>query len=404
MVDIAASARSASPLAREVANTTNGVATHVEVATADLAHLDTYAAFCSSAVHGVPQHPLWIKSWVEAAEADAIMVTLRRGGEPMLAAVLEIVREGPFRIARFPSGGHANGNFVALSDSAGAPVTPAEFEAMRATIAKARPDIDLVQLERQKPITAGRDNPLSPFATTQSPNISLATDLTGGLDALLERMNGKRKRKKFRLQLRKLEAAGEHRWFKATTPEEVDRLISEFFVLKAARFRKRGIPDVFAPAEVQTFFRRLFLDALAHDPLPFDLYGLEVSGQIYNVKGFSHFEGGMVSEFCAMRDDDDVGLSPGFYMDYVLMEQAGAQGLTIYDFSVGDEEYKRSWCELETWLFDIVLPLTLKGRVLFGWKLARAKAVRSIKSNDRLWSLGKRLRTRLAGSHSPDQN
>jgi CelD/BcsL family acetyltransferase involved in cellulose biosynthesis len=396
MVDIGADARRPRPLILEGTAVDGATRTHVEVLALGEAQALFYREFCAKAVHGVPQHPLWTEAWTQSANADAILVSIRRSGRVAFVMVLEVVKAGLFTVGRFPSGGHANGNFIAsaVADA----ITPDEFGELRAEIARARPDIDLLQLERQKPNFAGQENPLARFATMQSPNISLASDLTGGFDALLERMSGKRKRKKYRLQQRRLEAAGGHRWFKATTPAEVEYLISAFYALKAARFAKRGIPDVFGPPEVQRFFRKLFLDALEHAPNPFELYALEVAGKLYNVKGFSRFEGGMVSEFCAMRDDEELGLSPGFYLDYQLMEQACTDGLTVYDFSVGEEEYKRSWCEVETWLFDISLPLTLKGRILASYQKTRADAVRRVKTNKRLWEFAKRLRTRVAGT------
>jgi CelD/BcsL family acetyltransferase involved in cellulose biosynthesis len=398
MVDIGADAKRSAPLNLEGTAVVGAAETLVEVSPLNDNALSFYRDFCEGAARGIPQHPLWTEAWFTASRSDAIVISIRRQGTVAFMLVLEVVKAGLFTVAHFPSGGHANGNFIASGVESA--VTSDEFAALRAAVAKARPDIDLLHLERQKPVLCGRVNPLSDFATTQSPNISLATDLSEGFEALLDRMSGKRKRKKFRLQQRRLEAAGQHRWFKATTPEEVDRLISAFYALKAARFRKRGIPDVFASPEVQAFFRKLFLDSLAHKPAPFELYGLEVAGELYNVKGFSKFDGVMVSEFCAMRDDEELGLSPGFYLDYLLMEQAHAEAVAIYDFSVGDEEYKRSWCELETWLFDITLPLSLKGQMLAGYKRARARLVYYVKNNKRLWALAKRLRTKVAGAQS----
>lgn len=395
MVDIGTTARRAISTQDSSIQAAAGVS--VTIRPADAAGLAAYEDFCRTAIHGVPQHPVWVRSWVTTTSADALIVTLHRDGKPAFMLALEVLRQGPFRVARFPGGGHANGNFIASATALDAPISAGELDALSQEIRRARPDIDLIQLERQKPELGTAANPLAAFATTQSPDISLAADLTGGLDALLEHMSGKRKRKKFRAQSRKIEAAGGHRWFVASSPEEVERLIHEFYVLKAARFRKRGIPDVFAAKEVQDFFRQLFLDALEHKPLPFKLYGLEVAGEIHNVKGFSMVEDGMISEFCAMREDE-LGLSPGFYLDYLIMQQVGADGVTNYDFSVGDEEYKRSWCEIETWLFDTPLPLTLKGRILMGGKMARIAALRRLKSNRALWDFAKRMRARLSGT------
>ncbi|MEO3387580.1 GNAT family N-acetyltransferase [Mesorhizobium sp. CAU 1741] len=396
MVDMGATTRNAASRRDHARGDAAIAGPIVDIRPADDVAMAQYEAFCVKAVHGAPQHPLWIRAWVMAAGADAITVTLHRNGRAAVALVLEITRKGPFRVASFPAGQHANGNFVACAAGLDGPLTGDDVRALERAIRAARPDIDLIELERQKPHLDGKANPLGGFATMQSPNISLATDLSGGMEATLDRMNGKRKRKKYRAQLRKLEAAGGHRWFEAKTAEDVDRLMNAFYTLKAARFRKRGIPDVFAQAEVKAFFRSLFIEALEQSPPPFTLYGLEVAGEIHNVKGFSVISNGLISEFCAMRDDDR-SLSPGFFLDYEVMQESCAKGMTIYDFSVGDEEYKRSWCDIETWFFETLLPLTAKGRMLFAYKVARARAVGFVKSNKALWDLARRVRTRLGG-------
>lgn len=397
MVDIGATAGSAKAARRDAGASVATPRCAVDVRPADAEALAEYDRFCASALYAPPQHPVWVRAWIAGAQADSFVATVSREGRAAVALALEVVCEGPFRIARFVGGSHANGNFAAMATGSNDPLTQDECRLLTDAISAARPDVDLVLLERQNPTAAQSSNPLVRLATMPSPNVSLAVDLSGGFDAMLGRRSGKRKRKKHRLQLRKFEEAGGHRLIQASTPDEVERLMSAFFLMRAARFRERGIADVFAPHEVQAFFRKLFLSSLEQPVPPFFLTGIEVAGRLYGVNGFSVMPGGVVCEFCAMREDD-LGLSPGFFLDYVAVEKACAEGMTVFDFSVGDEEYKRSWCDLETWQFDTLLPLTGKGRLLSAWKVARAKAVRRVKANAMLWSAVKRLRTRVAGA------
>ena len=397
MVDIGASTsplraqRAAMPASREVTKTT------VEVREADDVALADYAAFCRDAIHGPAQHPLWLRSWIMATGADVVIVTLNRLGQPALAIALEVVHEGPFRVARFPGGSHANGNFVAASPRLADPLSAAEGQAVTEALRLARPDIDLVLLQRQNPKQEGIANPLSNLTAVRSPNVSLAVDLTGGFAGVLERRNGKRKRKKYRLQVRKFEEAGGHRLITAGTPEEAERLVTAFYGMKAARLLGKGIADVFAPIEVQTFFRLLFQGALDYPDPPFVLHGVEVGGTLLAINGCSVTRESFVCEFGGISEDL-AGASPGFFIDYHSIDDACGAGKTLYDFSVGEEDYKRSWCDVETWQFDTMLPLTAKGRVAWGCEMARAKAVGFVKSNEALWSMLKQLRARVAGS------
>ena len=168
--------------------------------------------------------------------------------------------------------------------------------------------------------------------------------------------------------------------------------------MKAARFAERGISNVFAPLEVQTFFRRLYSSSLVYGDRPFEVKGIEINGELVAVHGMSINEHSVVCDFGGIVEMG-ANLSPGFF-DYLCIEEACNAGKSLYDFSVGDEPYKRSWCDVETWQFDTLLPLTAKGRAAWAITTARGHAVRLIKSNAVLWSVLKQLRTKVAGTRS----
>ena len=392
MVDMVATTRAAG-----AAHSHHAMAceTAIAVRPAHEAALHAYEEFCRDAVHASAQHPHWIRAWIEAAAADAFVVFVERHGRPIAAMALEVVRQGPFRVARFMGGKHANGNFIAIRPGA-SPLAAGDRRLLAAAIRKARPDVDLVALERQNGEQEGAVNPLAPLRTGRSPNVSLSVDLEGGFAEMLARRSGKRKKKKYKLQLRKFEDAGGYRLIEASNAEEVERLIGEFYVMKAARFRRKGIADAFGPPHVQAFFRALFLRALADSSPAFVLHGVEVAGVLLAVNGVSVRRDSVTCEFGGIRDDG-LNASPGFFLDYTNIEQACESGKGVYDFSVGDEEYKRSWCDIETWQFDVLLPLTLKGRLAYALAQARTRAVTHVKSNERLWSFVKELRQKRGG-------
>ena len=396
MVDVGAVARKARRSQTDCSGTLSAKLIELHIRPADDYALADYEAFCSNATHAQAQHPLWVRAWITATGADVIVVSVQNEGRPVLMLAIEVASVGPFRIAGFLGGPHANGNFPPFSTAGGHVIGRTELETIRDAISNARPDIDLICLERQVLELRGTENPFAPYATMRSANIALATDLTDGMDAMLARMNGKRKRKKLRYTANKFQEAGGHRWIEANSPEEVETLLTAFFEMKAMQFRKRGIVDPFASKEVRRFFLHLFTDALKQSPAPFVLQAVEVGGEITGVNGYSVTEHSLICEFCAIRDGD-AALSPGFYLDYVAMEEACRRGKAIYDFSVGDDDYKRSWCDIETVQFDLLLPLNVKGRVAATVKIARARAISAIKSNRQFWTLAKVLRKRVVG-------
>ena len=376
----------------------------LSVSGADSAALAAYSEFNHSALSAPAQSASWIQNWTAQAGPDALVATLSIEGRPVFALALEVTRTGPFRVARFMGGRHANGNFAAADPRWLAMKDGSAIRSMLAAIGKSRRDIDLIALERLLPDLDGVANPLASLPHFPSPNLSLAVDLAGGFDALLSRASGKRKRKKHRSQTRKFEAVGSYRRIEAGTADEVNRLLDAFFEMKEFRFRKMGIANVFGDAPVRSFFRALFVEALQEKNPPFVLHGLEVAGKLRAITGSSRSGKRLTCEFGAIAEDDLGHTSPGDFLFFDNIQEACETGFEIYDFSVGDEPYKRLWCDIETQHFEVLVPLTLKGRALALALKQGAQLKAIIKNTPTIWKLTKLLRRKAAGQAAPAAN
>jgi CelD/BcsL family acetyltransferase involved in cellulose biosynthesis len=372
-------------------------ATHVTVAAATGSALAGYRALSlAGAVCAPAQGFSWVEHWIASTKPDPIIAILNRDGEAVMALALEVVRKGPFRVARFMSGTHANGNFALSRPSWLPQATCDEVRAVVTAIAKARPDVDMIALERLLPMLDGVANPLAALPNFAYPNVSLACDLNGGFDELLKRSSGKRKRKKYRSQVRKYEAAGGHQRIEAKTPAEVNRLLDAFFAMKAVRFKKAGIRDVFGDQGTKDFFRKLFIDSLGRADKPFLLHALEVGGTLRAVTGSSRRGKTLICEFGAIIEDELAHASPGDFLFFENIREACESGFAVYDFSVGDEPYKRLWCDIETTHVDALVPLTTRGRVLATAMRRKALMKAYIKSSPLVWKIAKTLRRKAA--------
>jgi len=375
-----------------------------EVTDASADALAAYAAFCRTALFAPAQSASWIRHWVGEMRPDTVVATLKANGHPVLALALEIERSGPFRIARFMGGRHANGNFAATDPKWLDLVTGGALQTLFDAIGAARPDIDVIALQRLLPDLEGTANPLARLPGFPSPNVSLAVDLDGGFEALLDRTNGKRKRKKHRSQTRKFEAAGGFRRLRARTAEEAHSLLYAFFAMKEFRFRRMGIANVFGDPQVRVFFHKLFAEALKEDRPPFLLHGLEVAGKLRAVTGSSISGRRLICEFGAIAEDDLAHASPGDYLFFENIREASETGFSTYDFSVGDEPYKRLWCDIETRHLDVLVPLTLKGRTLAFCLHRNARIKAFIKNSPKIWNMTKALRRRTVGKRLPAED
>ena len=401
MVDAAASFDGNRLAATEASSRASPGVSVVSVSAASGEALADYADFCRSALFAPAQSSGWVRHWTAQIAPDWLLATLTAEGRPVFVLALEICRRGPFRVARLLGGRHANGNFVAGDPRWLLKPDVTSIRSMLSAVRKARPDIDLIALERLLPDLDGVANPLACLPHFPSPNLSLAVDLAGGFDALLARASGKRKRKKHRAQMRKFDAVGSHRRIEAKTADEVNRLLDAFFEMKEFRFRKMGIANVFGDNEVRAFFRALFIDALAEERPSFVLHGLEVAGKLRAVTGSSRSSKRLICEFGAIADDDLGHTSPGDFLFFDNIQEACETGFSVYDFSVGDEPYKRLWCDIETQHFEVLVPLTPKGRVLALVLQQGARLKAFVKHNPTIWKLTKSLRKKTAGQTAP---
>jgi CelD/BcsL family acetyltransferase involved in cellulose biosynthesis len=399
MVDAAAPLQSVPELRQELAGSRSESRASVEVTTK--AGLAAYADVARGGMFSPSQSPAWIAGWVKYVGPEFILATLTRDGQLAFSVTLEIVGKGPLRVAAFMGGRHANGNMPPVSAAFANSATIADMRAVVAAIRKARPDIDLIAFERLATEIGGVRNPLLLLPHMQSPNLSLAVDLTGGFDALLGRASGKRKRKKHRSQMRKFEAAGGSRRIEAKTEAETNALLDAFFAMNEVRFRKAGIANVFAEPEVQAFFRSVFARALKEPEPSFVLHGLEVGGRIRAVTGSSRCADRLICEFGAIADDDMAFASPGEFLFFDNIEEACKEGLSVYDFSVGDEPYKRLWCDLEIRQFDALVPLSAKGQAFAVTMRATTRLKAFVKNNRFVWRLVKTFRKKASAQAEP---
>ncbi len=360
----------------------------------DAANIARYCAFAAARPCAPHQSPLFLTSWQEATGAEIVLAELSTGGRTVAMLPLEIATSAICRTACFPGHTHANGNQPpADGDLDG----PAMLAALAAALRRERPDIDMLALERLAPSLAGHANPLFAAMDGASPNVALSLRLDGGFDAVLERSSGKRKRKKYRSQLRKFEAAGGWRIVRGDTPEAVDRLLTAFLAMKADRFAQSGIANVFAEPGCASFMQSLYAGALAQPRPAFVLQGLEVGGTLRAVTGASVLADRIICDVSAIAGDELAATSPGDFLFFEMIREACEAGKAVFDFSVGDEYYKRLWCDAETWQGDVYTPLTARGTAVATVSRSIAAMKRAVKSSPLLWSLAKRLRRSAAG-------
>jgi CelD/BcsL family acetyltransferase involved in cellulose biosynthesis len=83
---------------------------------------------------------------------------------------------------------------------------------------------------------------------------------------------------------------------------------------------------------------------------------------------------------------DIARFGPGTAHLHDLMDYALKRGCSEFDFTVGDESYKRDWCDVAERLVDFHAALSPRGAVAVRATTAAVAAKRRIKQSPTLWA------------------
>ncbi len=84
--------------------------------------------------------------------------------------------------------------------------------------------------------------------------------------------------------------------------------------------------------------------------------------------------------------------SPGELLFWLMIERAALTGASLFDFGIGDQDYKRRWCRNETLHHDLMLAITPRGHLAEQALRTLTRAKAAIKNNAALYSLIQRIR------------
>jgi CelD/BcsL family acetyltransferase involved in cellulose biosynthesis len=340
----------------------------------------------------------WCRSWCAAHRSELIAITGSIGRRIVFILPLEIVPERFGRTARLPGGRFNNAN-TGLFDEALAIPDAADLARLRTDLAASLRGIaDLVVLDQMPLNWRGQVNPLAGLASIENQNHAFQLPLHDTMEATLAQVNAKTRRKKFRTQTRRMEALGGFDYTVATEPQEQHELLDRFFVQKAARLQAFGLPDVFAAPETRDFLHSLLdIPAEGSDRL-LTMHAIQMKGEhaghIPAITGLSRKGGHVLCQFSSIDESIAAEASPGELLFWLAIEHSIRNGAALFDFGIGDQPYKRSWCSEETIQHDILLPVSWRGALFAPARLATTRIKSGIKKNPRLYAIAQRWRAR----------
>ena len=346
----------------------------------------------------------WCAAWMRhvgvlAGVQPVIVVGHKPCGEPLFLLPLAIGRTHGMRRLGWLAGDLCdyNGPLLAKSFSHTVAVTrfPALWRAIcRSIAAEADLRFDVVMLDKMPETVGEQANPFMALSVLPNPSGAYLTHLGAEWESFYRDRRSSSTRRRDRTKLKRLEAMGA---VVLTTPAEdtgIAAALDTLFAQKHQSFAHMGVADIFARPGYQAFFRDIATDpatrGMAHvshldvgATLAAANFGLMWRGRYYHI--LASYDGGPASRF-----------GPGAAHLRGLMQYAIERGCTVFDFTIGDEPYKREWADTELRLYDYSAAGTLRGQgvVMAGTAFRRLK--RYIKQTPALWAAYTKLRA-LAG-------
>ena len=353
-----------------------------------------WRAFEASADGTVFQSFDWLTTWqrligVRAGARPAIVVARDGAGTILFLLPLSVCSTGFARELTWLGSELCDYNAPVLAANFSARVDAKRFMALWETIARCLQDnprlrYDIIILEKMPETVGAQLNPMRYLGGTMTPSGAYLTHLTGDWETFYVAKRSSATRRRDRTKRKRLGELGEVKFVNPASDSEILSALDTLMAQKARSFARMGVANLFAKPGYAEFYH-----ALASDPATRHLVHvsrLDVGATVAAVNL------GLIYRDCyyhllASYDDGEVSLfGPGVAHLHDLLHYAIDRGLRIFDFTIGDERYKRDWCDTELKLYDYIAPATWRGALVAMPMLGALRLKRWIKQTPVLWN------------------
>ena len=269
--------------------------------------------------------------------------------------------------------------------------TREEIGRILSAVADNVPEVHAFALTKTLSTIEGMANPLGLMEHSLHPSSGHAITLTGeDFETFYAGIRSKSTRKRDRQRRRRLEETGTVEFRVATSQEDQHNLLDAILDQKALWLADRGISNPFAPVEVKAFLHHLINDQAARGTLHISaltVNGKVVAGNVGYVRNERFY-----AVIGSVTADDLSRHSPGTIHLHELLRWCYAHNIRTFDLTVGDEGYKKDWCDAHQELIDIRIPLTAIGYLSSIPCRIKDTVKRHIKASPFLYDLATSLR------------
>lgn len=340
----------------------------------------------------------WCRAWCDNHNIKPIFVTVTINSRIEFILPLEVQSQFGIKRARLIGSDHSNVNFLLASKAFLLQMRPSFIEELRSELKKISLPFAAIHLEKMRSSFMGVPNPFNSVTNVLNQNPSFQLPLLGTPEETFAQINAKRKRKMARGTAKKLSAIGEQKYIISSSIAENEKIISAFFSQKAKRFASKGLPNAFGSEDIQGFF--VDLCALEQDDIgKLELHAITLQqkdeiSEVIAIAAVTVKNGHTICHFSSFNEDiaAQTNTSLGEFLFYHVIENMGQRGMRLFDFGIGDQPYKHSWCTIRTEHYDGFIALNVSGHIAASLEAYKIAIKRKIKSSPQLFKLANRFR------------
>lgn len=337
----------------------------------------------------------WLAAWQrhigerEGARPVVVVGTVANG-ETLFILPLAVVPRVCGRVLTFLGSdlGDYNAPLLAPDFTRQVPDAPAlmrrMFERLRAHV-----PYDAIVFERLPETVGTAPNPLVKLPVMLHPSGAHKSALGDDWETFYAEKRSSSTRQRDRAKRKKLAKFGEVRIVHPESDKDLVATLDTLMAQKGRAFVRIGVADIFLRPGYREFYR-----AVATEPATRHLVhvsSLQVGDETAAVNLGLTFRDRYYYILASYGDGELSRFGPGAAHLRDLMEYAIGRGFRVFDFTVGDEAYKREWCS-ESLLYDYIAGAGARGTMVAAVLRAARSLKRAIKRDPRLWKMAFRTR------------
>lgn len=253
---------------------------------------------------------------------------------------------------------------------------------------------DLIDLPKMTAEVGGQKNPFAALTPTLDPSGAHLANLGTNWDAFYASKRSSATRKRERRQFKHLADFGEVRFVEPIEKQDIERTLEALFAQKGASLMRMGVENFLKRPGYKEFFRDIATDPAAKTLT--HVSRLDVGATMAGTSFGLEFRGRYYLLLSSYQDGDLSRFGPGRAHLQELLRRAIDKGMAQFDFTVGDEPYKRDWSDVTMPLYGHFAATTPMGVPIVLATLAFRRAKRTIKQNPFLWRMFNDGRQHLA--------